>query len=103
MDNSIIKLMLENRKARVYSLIVQMYFEKVELHKASVFKIWLAKELGISSDLIHVSSISAALARHKKRLVKTPKRDVSRALSTPERAGSNDFDTDIPEVFPGFK
>lgn len=103
MDNSIIKLMLENRKPRVYSLIVQMYFEKIELHKASVFKIWLAKELNVSPDLIHESSISAALARYKKRLAKTPKQDLARPISVPKPSVSNDFDTDIPEVFPGFK
>ena len=103
MDNSIIKLMLENRKPRVYSLIVQMYFDKIELHKASVFKIWLAKELNILPDYIHESSISAALARHKKRLAKTPKQHISGSSPIFKPSANNEFDTDVPEVFPGFK
>lgn len=103
MDNSIIKLMLENRTHRVYSLIVQMYYEKIELHKASVFKVWLAKELNIEPDLIHESSISAALARHKKRLSKAPKPELFRTDSAQKSSSNTDFNTDVPDVFPGFK
>lgn len=103
MDNSIIKLMLENNTHRVYSLIVQMYFEKIELHKASVFKVWLSKELSIDPDLIHESSISAALARHKKRLSKNPRPELFRSDSVQKSQPNTDFSTDVPDVFPGFK
>lgn len=103
MDNSIIKLMLENRTTRVYSLIVQMYFEKIEVHKASVFKIWLARELNIAPELIHESSISAALARHRKRLARSTPAQANQNVSAKTPPANNDFDTDIPDVFPGFK
>ena len=102
MDNSVIKLMLQSSKPRVYSLIVQMYFDKIELHKASIFKIWLAKELDISPELIHESSISAALARYKKKLAMVPRQYIP-GKPVQKHSDNQDFDTDIPEVFPGFK
>jgi hypothetical protein len=102
MDNDIIKIMIENKRPRAYSLIVQLYFDKIETYKASVFKIWLAKELNISPDLIHDSSISAAMIRYrKKQLVKpkplTVKEEKQKAKDT------ENFNTEIPEDFPGFK
>jgi hypothetical protein len=108
MDNQIIKHMLENKISRVYSLIVQLYFDKIELYKASVFKAWLSKELEIAPEMINERSITAALSRYKKR--KKTESKISTAQSTmmkEEKQKSEikdeDFNTEIPKVFPGFR
>lgn len=102
MDNNIIRIMLENKTPRVYSLIVQLYFDKIELYKTSVFKVWLAKELNISQELIHDSSITAAMGRYRKRQKAKPN-----SLTVKEEkqivSGTGNFNTEIPETFPGFK
>jgi hypothetical protein len=102
MDNDIIKIMIENKRPRVYSLIVQLYFDKIETYKASVFKIWLAKELNISPDLIHDSSISAAMIRYRKKQLVKPK-PLTVKEEKHKTKDTENFNTEIPEDFPGFK
>lgn len=106
MDNSIIKHMLENKISRVYSLMIQLYFDKIELYKASVFKAWLAKELGVPPEIINESSITAALSRYKKRRKVEPKTQtetVKEEKQKGEKKDDDDFNTEIPKVFPGFR
>jgi F0F1-type ATP synthase delta subunit len=102
MDNDIIKIMIENRRLRAYSLIVQLYFDKIETYKTSVFKIWLAKELNISPELIHDSSINAAMARYSKKQLKRPNQ-LTMKKEKNEVKEVGDFNTEIPADFPGFK
>jgi hypothetical protein len=107
MDNRIIKHMLENKISRVYSLIVKLYFEKIETYKASVFKTWLAKELNIDPSIINEGSITAALSRHKKRLkiemgINSKGNSEAKEIKK-EKKGGGDFNTEIPDVFPGFR
>jgi hypothetical protein len=67
MNNTIIKTMLLQNKRRVYTLIVEMYFDQIEKYKPNVFKIWLANELKISEELINIGSLNQAKQRYKKK------------------------------------
>lgn len=101
MNNNIIKFMIENKKPRAYSLIVQLYFDKIELYKTSVFKMWLAKELNLSPDLIHDSSITAAMGRYRKKKLANSKLMPMKEERQQVKETEN-FNTETP-VFPGFK
>ncbi|MFM8832926.1 MAG: hypothetical protein ACKOEV_04735 [Cytophagales bacterium] len=99
MDNSVIKIMLERKMPRVYSLIVQLYFDKIEMYKTSVFKVWLAEQIGVDPSLIHDASITAAMARHRKKKAKAKQP----TKGNTDTSIFETFNTEIPEVFPGFK
>jgi len=66
MDKALIVYWLEHKKAKTYTIIVDTYFN--ELHKLGVsrFREWVAKELGVSVNLINFSSLNSAYYRFKK-------------------------------------
>jgi hypothetical protein len=62
-----IKEWLLAKQARVYSVIVSSYREKLNDLKPSLFRKWLAKELDIPEAHINLSSLNSALTRYKKK------------------------------------
>ena len=93
MEKSLIKTWLLNKKPRVYSIIVQSYFDKLSSLRTALFIEWLALELDLPVELINKSSISSALRRYRKRI--NDKEGTIRKRSTEKNRG--EFDTYIPE------
>jgi hypothetical protein len=69
MDNRVIKSMLQQKKRRVYTLIVELYYDKLAKYKPHVFRIWLANELRITEEEINVGSLAQAMQRFKRKRV----------------------------------
>ncbi len=93
MEKGLIKTWLLNKKPRVYSIIVQSYFDKLSSLRTALFIEWLALELDLPVEAINKSSISSALRRYRKRFN-------DKENSVQKRLGKNirdDFDTDIPD------
>lgn len=73
-----IKEWLLSKQFRVYSVIVETYFEKLELLKPFLFRKWLAKELQIGEEEINLSSLNSALSRYRSKLKKQDNRRIER-------------------------
>jgi len=84
---------LLNKKPRVYSIIVQSYFDKLSSLRTALFIEWLALELDLPIETINKSSISSALRRYRKRI--NNKEGTSQKISREKLR--EEFDTDIPD------
>ena len=73
LNKPFLKKMLLTNKFRVYSMIVNSYYEELEDLKLSFFREWLANELDIDVEKINPASLNSALARHRNRLKKQGK------------------------------
>lgn len=68
MYEQFIKECLLSNQFRVYAIIAQTYFEKLDTLKPLLFKKWLAKKLCIDEEKINTSSLGSALARHRQKM-----------------------------------
>ncbi len=93
MEKGLIKTWLLNKKPRVYSIIVQSYFDKLSSLRTALFIEWLALELDLPIETINKSSISSALRRYRKRI--NNKEGTSQKISREKLR--EEFDTDIPD------
>ncbi len=93
MEKGLIKTWLLNKKPRVYSIIVQSYFDKLSSLRTALFIEWLALELDLPIETINKSSISSALRRYRKRI--NNKEGASQKISREKIR--EEFDTDIPD------
>lgn len=97
-DKDFLKSCLLGKKSRVYTMIVDQYYDQVEAMKPTRFSEWLAKELGVSQKDVSVQSIHSAVVRRKKKTLDNPtKKQVT------GNTDDNNFNTEIPKSFPGFK
>ncbi|MCC6836683.1 MAG: hypothetical protein IT213_16985 [Cytophagales bacterium] len=97
-DKDFLKSCLLGKKSRVYTMIVDQYYDQVEAMKPTRFSEWLAKELGVSQNDISVQSIHSAVVRRKKKSLDQP---VKKKVDSSSDDGN--FNTEIPKTFPGFK
>ncbi len=97
-DKDFLRSCLLGKKSRVYTMIVDQYYEQVEAMKPTRFSEWLAKELGVSQKDISVQSIHSAVVRRKKKGLDQPAK--KKIDSSPDEGN---FNTEIPKAFPGFK
>ena len=69
-----IKEWLLNKQPRVYSVIVNNYYQKIIDLKPSLFRKWLAQEIDVPEEKINLSSLNSALTRQRKGNEKKNKR-----------------------------
>lgn len=96
MEKTLIKTWLLNKKPRVYTAIVQLYFEKLSNLRTSLFIEWLALELDVPIESINKSSLSSALRRYRKRITIHS----NKVIRQPKTSGGTEkspFDTELPE------
>jgi len=93
MEKSLIKTWLLNKKPRVYSIIVQSYFDKLSSLRTALFIEWLALELDLPIEVINKASLSSALRRYRKKV-----NDEGGATQKgPNKKLQEEFDTNIPD------
>lgn len=97
-DKDFLRSCLLEKKSRVYTMIVDQYYEQVEAMKPTRFSEWLAKELGVSQKDISVQSIHSAVVRRKKKSADEPVKKIVGG-----NTDDSNFNTEIPKTFPGFK
>jgi hypothetical protein len=51
----------------VYSVIVETYYQKLQDLKPTLFRKWLAQEIGVSEEKINLSSLNSAMVRQRKK------------------------------------
>ena len=67
MYEAFIKEWLLSNQSRVYSVIVETFRQKLDDLKPTLFRKWLAKEIGVPEEKINLSSINSALMRQRKK------------------------------------
>ena len=67
MYEAFIKEWLLSNQSRVYSVIVETYRQKLEDLKPTLFRKWLAKEIGIPEENINLNSLNSAIVRQRRR------------------------------------
>ncbi|HEY0297594.1 MAG TPA: hypothetical protein VGB84_00100 [Arachidicoccus sp.] len=67
MLQSFIKDWLLQKKKKVYSIIAVTYREELTKLKPTLFRLWLAKELGVPEEAINIHSLYSAVKRFRKK------------------------------------
>jgi hypothetical protein len=67
MYQAFIKEWLLSNQSRVYSVIVETYYQKLQDLKPTLFRKWLAQEIGVPEEKINLSSLNSALVRQRKK------------------------------------
>src|ERR1039457_4917952 len=67
MYQAFIKEWLLSNQSRVYSVIVETYYQKLQDLKPTLFRKWLAQEIGVSEEKINLSSLNSAMVRQRKK------------------------------------
>ncbi len=67
MYEQFIKEWLLSNQSRVYSVIVEKYYQQLLELKPTLFRKWLAKEIDIPEEKINLSSLNSALVRKRKK------------------------------------
>jgi hypothetical protein len=67
MYQTFIKEWLLSNQSRVYSVIVETYYQKLQDLKPTLFRKWLAQEIGVSEEKINLSSLNSAMVRQRKK------------------------------------
>ena len=89
MHNTFIKEWLINKRARVYSIIADKYSKELTELKPTLFRSWLAREIGVPEETINLNSLYSALTRLRKK----------QAKQKDERSNRNINRTKASEVF----
>ena len=67
MYQAFIKEWLLSNQSRVYSVIVETYYQKLQDLKPTLFRKWLAHQIGVSEEKINLSSLNSAMVRQRKK------------------------------------
>jgi hypothetical protein len=67
MYQAFIKEWLLSNQSRVYSVIVETYYQKLQDLKPTLFRKWLAREIGVPEEKINLSSLNSAMVRQRKK------------------------------------
>src|ERR1017187_6523287 len=67
MYQTFIKEWLLSNQSRVYSVIVETYYQKLQDLKPTLFRKWLAQEIGVPEEKINLSSLNSAMVRQRKK------------------------------------
>jgi hypothetical protein len=67
MYQAFIKEWLLSNQSRVYSVIVETYYQKLQDLKPTLFRKWLAQEIGVPEEKINLSSLNSAMVRQRKK------------------------------------
>lgn len=92
MYETFIKEWLLNNQSRVYSVIVETYRQKLDDLKPTLFRKWLANEIGVPEEKIKLSSLNSALVRQRKKDEKNKLKgkNNSSAIHASDTAGQKD-------------
>src|ERR1039457_3079755 len=67
MYQAFIKQWLLSNQSRVYSVILKTYYHKLQDLKPTLFRKWLAQQIGVPEEKINLSSLNSAMVRQRKR------------------------------------
>ena len=67
MNQAFIKEWLLSNQSRVYSVIVETYYQKLQDLKPTLFRKWLAHQIGVPEEKINLSSLNSAMVRQRKK------------------------------------
>src|ERR1017187_8666206 len=67
MYQTFIKEWLLSNQSRVYSVIVKTYYHKLQDLKPTLFRKWLAQQIGVPEEKINLMSLKSAMGRQRKR------------------------------------
>jgi hypothetical protein len=92
MYEAFIKEWLLSNQSRVYSVIVETYHQKLKDLKPTLFRKWLALEIGVPEEKINLSSLNSAMLRQRKREEKgkSKGKNNSSAIHTADNADPKD-------------
>jgi hypothetical protein len=79
------------KKRRVYTIIIFIYSEKIQLLKSKLFCEWLASELGLRKEDVNYHSLNSALYRNRKRKAVL-------ANSIPRKNQPMGYNPDLPDT-----